>query len=139
MHANASTTSTGVRPNFCRTPKHTVGLVSERVHRVEVRHGDGSQTVEDLTASFATELCAALVQRIIAGCLRADLDVDATREVLVDRLAGEIASEVRAPYKDAGYIADMIRAMKVFTPRADLDRLDEKAAELVASFQAGVR
>lgn len=134
---SAPTLSNTGRPNFCRTPKHTIGLISERTHRVETRHGEGSQIVDELTASFATEECASLVQRVIADSLRNDLTVAETRAALVERLQYEYANECQAHYRKQAYLADLDRAIDIFTPQATRERLDEMAADLRVSM-AGV-
>ncbi len=125
-------------PNVCYTDKHTVVLIEDRTYRVETRLGRGSQCVDTLTVSFHTALCARLVQRTIADCLRANMSEDETREELFEALRYAYANEDKASYRDALFLADMDRAMRIFTPVATLGRMDARLAELADSL-AGVR
>lgn len=117
--------------------RHTVVLSHELTYRVETRHGSGSQTVDTLTCSFATDRCASVVGRAIVTALRAGKTVEETRDAVLDELTSAYADEVKAWYRDPAYVADLDRAINIFTPPSDRERLEQMADEMRVSL-AGV-
>lgn len=117
--------------------KHSVVLTEGRTYLIEVRHGVSSQTIPDLTLSVGDDRTADLINRALRTALADGMSVEQVRAEVFDALRYEYNNVLKSQHRDPGFLADMDRAMDIFTSPADRERLDELGRQVAA--MAGAR
>ncbi len=120
--------TTAPAPAVQPEPQHrnrTVVLTEGRTYLIEVRYGVSSQTIPDLTLAVGDDRTADLIGRTMHTALDAGLDVDAVRAEVFDALRYEYNNVAKSQHRDAALLADLDRAMYIFTPPATSERLAE--------------
>ncbi len=105
----------------------SVVLIPDRVYRIETRYGDSSQCVDQLTLSVADGRTADLIGRTLDAAFDDGMSDEQARAEVFEALRYEYNNVIKSPCRDrlAGYLADLDRAMDIFTPPATSERLAE--------------
>ncbi len=116
-----------------------VRLIPDRVYRIEVRYGDSSQCVENLTLSVGDDRTADVIFRAMNGAYDDGMNDEQVRAEVFDALRYEYNNVAKSPARDLhrAFLADLDRAMDIFDPASTRERLAELGRHVAE--MAGVR